>query len=75
MASSVTAGRQFALDVKPLDADFAGHGVGSAQIASATAAYEQAMNTQGLSRNEHVAARAEHRSLTEAPPRSGRRGR
>jgi len=41
----LTAGRQFAVDVKPFDADFAGHGVGSAQIGSATAAYEQAMNT------------------------------
>jgi len=69
----LTAGRQFAVDVKPFDADFAGHGVGSAQIASATAAYEQAMNTQGVSRTEHVAARAHIRGQVAAAVRAVRR--
>ena len=69
----LTAGRQFAVDVKPFDAGFAGHGVGSAQIASATAAYEQAMNTQGVSRTEHVAARAHIRGQVAAAVRAVRR--
>jgi hypothetical protein len=69
----LTAGRQFAVDVKPFDADFAGHGMGAAQIASTTAAFEQAMNTQGTSRGEHVAARAHIRGSVAAAIRSVRR--
>ena len=69
----LTAGRQFAVDVKPFEADFAGHGMGSAQIASTTAAFEQAMNTQGTSRTEHVAARAHIRGRVSAAVRSVRR--
>jgi hypothetical protein len=69
----LTAGRQFAVDVQPFEADFAGHGMGAAQIASTTAAFEQAMNTQGTSRTEHVAARAHIRGLVAAAVRSVRR--
>jgi hypothetical protein len=69
----LTAGRQFAVDVKPFDADFAGHGMGAAQIASTTSAFEQAMNTQGTSRGEHVAARAHIRGSVAAAIRSVRR--
>lgn len=69
----LTAGRQFAVDVKPFEADFAGHGIGPAHIANATAAFEQAMNTQGSSRTEHVAARAHIRTRVAAAVRSVRR--
>src|SRR4029078_633861 len=41
------AGRQFAVDVAPFDADFAGHGLGVAQIGRTTAMFEAAVNDKG----------------------------
>jgi hypothetical protein len=69
----LTAGRQFAVDVAPLDADFGGHGMSAAQIASATSALEAAVNDQGMRRTDHVTAKARIHSLITGALRSVRR--
>ena len=69
----LTAGRQFAVDASPFDADFSGHGLGPAQITRTTSAFETAVNDQGMSRSEHVAAKARIRDLLIAAIRGVRR--
>lgn len=69
----LTAGRQFAVDAAPLEADFGGHGMGAAHIGNITTAFEAAVNDQGMSRGEHVAARARIHDLLTAAIRGARR--
>jgi hypothetical protein len=71
--SLITAGRQFAVDAGPFEADFAGHGMGFAYIAAITTAFEAAVHDQGMSRTEHVAAKARIRDLLASAIRGVRR--
>jgi hypothetical protein len=71
--SLLSAGRQFARDVAPFDAEFSGYGLGAAQITAATAAFASAVSERGASRSEHVAARARIRDLLASATRSVRR--
>jgi hypothetical protein len=66
----LTAGRQFAVDMQPFEAEFAGHGMSPAQIITAAAAFEAALNTQVDGRREHVATMAQLRELFAAATRS-----
>ena len=69
----LTAGRQFAVDAAPFEAEFSGHGMGPAHMAATTAAFEAAVNDQGMSRTEHVAAKARIHDLLTAAIRGVRR--
>lgn len=69
----LTAGRQFAVDVAPFDAEFSGHGMGPGHMAATTTAFDAAVNDQGMSRTEHVAARARIHDLLTAAIRGVRR--
>lgn len=71
--SLVSAGRQFALDAGPFEAEFSGHGMAPALIAAMTAAFEAALSERGVSRGEHVAARARIRGLLAAALRGVQR--
>ena len=55
--------RQFARDAAGFEAQFTGHGMGSAVIAAAADAFEQAMSDRGAGRAGHVAALARTKEL------------
>ena len=59
----LTAARQFARDAAVFEAQFTGHGMGSAVIAAAADAFEQAMSDRGAGRAGHVAALARTKAL------------
>jgi hypothetical protein len=69
----ITAGRQFTVDATAFDAEFTGHAIGPAHIAATTAAFEAAVNDQGMSRSDHVAARARIHDLIVTAIRGVRR--
>src|SRR3954463_1969792 len=69
----LTAGRQFAVDVAPFDADFGGHGLSAAFITKTTDVFEAAVNDQGMSRADRAAAIARIRELLAAGTRGARR--
>lgn len=71
--SLLTAGRVFAEDAAAVDADFSAHGLGPSHIRRATTALEAAVNDQGMSRTDHVAARMRIRELVTGALRSVRR--
>ena len=71
--SLVTAGRQFAVDAEPFEAEFGGHGMGSAHMASTTAAFEAAGSERGMSRTQHIAAKARIHDLLATAVRGVRR--
>jgi hypothetical protein len=59
----LTAGRQFARDAALFEAEFTDHGMGPAVIAAATTKFEEASRKRGISRSEHVGARARMRDV------------
>lgn len=69
----LTAGRQFAVDAAPFEAEFGGHGMAPRHIAATTTALETAVNDQGTSRTDHVAAKARIHDLLTAAVRGVRR--
>src|SRR4051812_21988493 len=69
----LTTGRQFANEMPALDAEFTGHGLGSARIAEATAAFEAAVRDRGMERADHVAARTRIQDLLASALRDVRR--
>jgi hypothetical protein len=69
----LTAGRQCAVDAIPFEAEFTGHGMSPQFIAATTSAFEAAVNDQGMSRTEHVAAKAKIHDLLQAAIRGVRR--
>ena len=59
----LTVARQFARDAAAFEAEFTGHGMGSAIIAGAADALERAMSDRGAGRADHVAALARTKEL------------
>jgi hypothetical protein len=63
----LTTSRQFARDVGALDAEFAAHGLGAAQITAAAGELREAMRERGKGRADHVGAKARiHELLKQA---------
>ena len=59
----LTVARQFARDAAAFEADFTGHGMGSAVIAAAADVLDRAMSDRGAGRADHVAALARIKDL------------
>jgi hypothetical protein len=71
--SLLSAGRQFAVDTKPIEAELDAHGMGPATIGATTDAFAAAVSDQGMSRSEHVRSNARISELLAAAIRAVRR--
>ena len=71
--SLLTAARQFARDAAGLEAEFAGHGMGSEVITKVATAFDAAVRDRGTKRADHVAANARIHDLLTAALRDVRR--
>ena len=59
----LTTARRFAQDVAPFDAEFSGHGVGSAVITETAAVFDKAVRGRESKRADYIAARVQIRVL------------
>jgi hypothetical protein len=71
--SLLSAGRQFAIDTAPIEADLNAHGMGPARIGATTDAFAAAVSDQGMSRSEHVRSTARISELLASARRAVRR--
>jgi hypothetical protein len=71
--TAMTTGRYFAKEIAPFEEEFGSHGLGSARIAAATAAFKAAITQQNINRNDFIIAKTHIPERLRAGIRAARR--